>query len=281
MIYHVFSVYLYHVGWMDRGVQLLTRVQLCPRCDILRNLYPYWSIHPDQPCCGCCRYQSVDKSLSPEGVLKSGSDCIVLYWRTLQNSSIITINRLLMIGASSWGIMKHVYRPLITAGFWKHQKPIEVPNLPALNPHKVQNYMVVVCALEDNFAEMEFLKEELSKITKEVYEWNSPVDDDENPAPGGHQLKSVIEENEEEEKGEDNAAPNRGKQRVSRVPPSSPATSGHMTSDSEDIETSKQPIRTPYLGHVTGYQPIRDQYFLSRQWKRKRQSLPVAVVVVV
>jgi len=45
--------------------------------------------------------------------------------------------------------------------------------------------MVVVCALEDNFAEMEFLKEELSKITKEVYEWNSPVDDDENPAPGG------------------------------------------------------------------------------------------------
>eukprot|EP00116_Pleurobrachia_bachei_P015530 sb/3475792/ len=27
-------------------------------------------------------------------------------------------------------------------------------------------------------------------------------------------------------------------------------------------ETSKQPIRTRYLGHVTGYQPIRDQYFL-------------------
>ena len=25
---------------------------------------------------------------------------------------------------------------------------------------------------------------------------------------------------------------------------------------------SKQPIRTRYLGHVTGYQPIRDQYFL-------------------
>eukprot|EP00116_Pleurobrachia_bachei_P011079 sb/3471341/ len=26
---------------------------------------------------------------------------------------------------------------------------------------------------------------------------------------------------------------------------------------------SKQPIRTRYLGHVTGYQPIRDQYFLT------------------
>eukprot|EP00116_Pleurobrachia_bachei_P016486 sb/3476748/ len=26
----------------------------------------------------------------------------------------------------------------------------------------------------------------------------------------------------------------------------------------------KQPIRTRYLGHVTGYQPIRDQYFLIR-----------------
>eukprot|EP00116_Pleurobrachia_bachei_P012878 sb/3473140/ len=26
--------------------------------------------------------------------------------------------------------------------------------------------------------------------------------------------------------------------------------------------TSKQPIRSRYLGHVTGYQPIRDQYFL-------------------
>eukprot|EP00116_Pleurobrachia_bachei_P016545 sb/3476807/ len=29
-----------------------------------------------------------------------------------------------------------------------------------------------------------------------------------------------------------------------------------------DRETSKQPIRARYLGHVTGYQPIRDQYFL-------------------
>eukprot|EP00116_Pleurobrachia_bachei_P012590 sb/3472852/ len=32
----------------------------------------------------------------------------------------------------------------------------------------------------------------------------------------------------------------------------------------DQTETSKQPIRTRYLGHETGYQPIRDQYFLSR-----------------
>eukprot|EP00116_Pleurobrachia_bachei_P011238 sb/3471500/ len=32
----------------------------------------------------------------------------------------------------------------------------------------------------------------------------------------------------------------------------------------EPTETNKQPIRTRYLGHVTGYQPIRDQYFLIR-----------------
>eukprot|EP00116_Pleurobrachia_bachei_P012299 sb/3472561/ len=32
----------------------------------------------------------------------------------------------------------------------------------------------------------------------------------------------------------------------------------------EPTETSKQPIRTRNLGHVTGYHPIRDQYFLIR-----------------
>eukprot|EP00116_Pleurobrachia_bachei_P018048 sb/3478310/ len=32
----------------------------------------------------------------------------------------------------------------------------------------------------------------------------------------------------------------------------------------EPTETSKQPIRTLYLGHLTGYQPIRDQDFLIR-----------------
>eukprot|EP00116_Pleurobrachia_bachei_P014170 sb/3474432/ len=30
--------------------------------------------------------------------------------------------------------------------------------------------------------------------------------------------------------------------------------------DQEPTETSKQPIRTRYLGHVTGYQPIRGHY---------------------
>eukprot|EP00116_Pleurobrachia_bachei_P007365 sb/3467627/ len=47
---------------------------------------------------------------------------------------------------------------------------------------------------------------------------------------------------------------------------------GHPLSDKqlrsmihqEPTESSKQPIRTRYLGHVTGYQPIRDQYFLIR-----------------
>eukprot|EP00116_Pleurobrachia_bachei_P009700 sb/3469962/ len=32
----------------------------------------------------------------------------------------------------------------------------------------------------------------------------------------------------------------------------------------EPTEPSKQPIRARYLGHVTGYQPIRDQYLLIR-----------------
>eukprot|EP00116_Pleurobrachia_bachei_P017359 sb/3477621/ len=33
--------------------------------------------------------------------------------------------------------------------------------------------------------------------------------------------------------------------------------------------TSKQPIRTRYLGHVTGYQPIMDQYFMLPDLKRR------------
>ena len=32
----------------------------------------------------------------------------------------------------------------------------------------------------------------------------------------------------------------------------------------EQTGPSKQPIRTHSLAHVTGYQPIRDQYFLTR-----------------
>ena len=35
-------------------------------------------------------------------------------------------------------------------------------------------------------------------------------------------------------------------------------------SGQELTESSKQPIRTRYLGHMTGYQPIRDQYLLIR-----------------
>eukprot|EP00116_Pleurobrachia_bachei_P008668 sb/3468930/ len=35
-----------------------------------------------------------------------------------------------------------------------------------------------------------------------------------------------------------------------------------MRGRNEPTDTSKQPIRTRYLGHATGYQPIRDQYFL-------------------
>eukprot|EP00116_Pleurobrachia_bachei_P012755 sb/3473017/ len=38
-------------------------------------------------------------------------------------------------------------------------------------------------------------------------------------------------------------------------------------------DTSKQPIRTLYLSHVTGYPPIRDQYFLIRSVPKP--SLPI------
>eukprot|EP00116_Pleurobrachia_bachei_P012356 sb/3472618/ len=41
-------------------------------------------------------------------------------------------------------------------------------------------------------------------------------------------------------------------------------TGNHLGRDQEPTETSKQPIRTRYLGHVTTDQPIRDQYFLIR-----------------
>eukprot|EP00116_Pleurobrachia_bachei_P001262 sb/3461524/ len=46
------------------------------------------------------------------------------------------------------------------------------------------------------------------------------------------------------------------------------------SSTSSIIGTSKQPIRTRYLGHVTGYQPIRDQYFLIR-------SVPVLGIPII
>ena len=37
-----------------------------------------------------------------------------------------------------------------------------------------------------------------------------------------------------------------------------------MHVNQESTQSSKQPIRTRYLGHVTGNQPIRDQYFMVR-----------------
>eukprot|EP00116_Pleurobrachia_bachei_P015113 sb/3475375/ len=39
-------------------------------------------------------------------------------------------------------------------------------------------------------------------------------------------------------------------------------TVSHFISGQEPTKTSKQPIRNRYLGHETGYQPIRDQYFV-------------------
>eukprot|EP00116_Pleurobrachia_bachei_P004481 sb/3464743/ len=49
----------------------------------------------------------------------------------------------------------------------------------------------------------------------------------------------------------------------------------HVTNPSfqEPTDTSKQPIRTRYLGHVTGYQPIRDQYFLLPSLTSNQQSV--------
>eukprot|EP00116_Pleurobrachia_bachei_P015562 sb/3475824/ len=41
----------------------------------------------------------------------------------------------------------------------------------------------------------------------------------------------------------------------------------------EPTDTSKQPIKTRYLDHVTGYQPIRDQYFLIRSVPDIKHSL--------
>ena len=50
-------------------------------------------------------------------------------------------------------------------------------------------------------------------------------------------------------------------------------TSLEGTTNHEPTDTSKQPIRTRYLGHVTSYRPIRDQYFLIR-------SVPVKYTIL-
>eukprot|EP00116_Pleurobrachia_bachei_P015668 sb/3475930/ len=47
----------------------------------------------------------------------------------------------------------------------------------------------------------------------------------------------------------------------------------HNVGTEEPTDTGKQPIRIRYLSHVTGYQPIRDQYFLIR-------SVPGIIVVL-
>eukprot|EP00116_Pleurobrachia_bachei_P008605 sb/3468867/ len=47
------------------------------------------------------------------------------------------------------------------------------------------------------------------------------------------------------------------------------------------LKLCKQPIRTRYLGHVTGYQPIRDQYFLIRSVPgNNNRSIPPLVLLL-
>eukprot|EP00116_Pleurobrachia_bachei_P008640 sb/3468902/ len=48
--------------------------------------------------------------------------------------------------------------------------------------------------------------------------------------------------------------------------PSRTCMGGGFIIDQELTETSKQPIRTRQLGHVTGYQPIRDQSLVFPDW---------------
>nr|AFK75460.1 putative secretory peptide-50 [Pleurobrachia bachei] len=47
----------------------------------------------------------------------------------------------------------------------------------------------------------------------------------------------------------------------------------------EPTETSKQPIRTLYLGHAIGYQPIMEQYFLIRSVPAIKDYVPWSPVV--
>ena len=42
------------------------------------------------------------------------------------------------------------------------------------------------------------------------------------------------------------------------------STAENHSTEQRPTESSKQPIRNRYLGHVTGYKPIRDQYFQIR-----------------
>eukprot|EP00116_Pleurobrachia_bachei_P004041 sb/3464303/ len=56
--------------------------------------------------------------------------------------------------------------------------------------------------------------------------------------------------------------------RTKPLAPSIPVNRG-PTVLQEPTETNKQPIRTHYLGHMIGYQPIRDQYLLIRGMERE------------
>eukprot|EP00116_Pleurobrachia_bachei_P006873 sb/3467135/ len=49
--------------------------------------------------------------------------------------------------------------------------------------------------------------------------------------------------------------------------------SGRVSLLQEPTDTSKQPIRTRQLGHLTGYQPIRDQYFLGIAYQNYSYSM--------
>eukprot|EP00116_Pleurobrachia_bachei_P017500 sb/3477762/ len=49
----------------------------------------------------------------------------------------------------------------------------------------------------------------------------------------------------------------------------------------EFSDTSKQPIRTRYLGHVTGYHPIRDQHFRSVPNYYHEDLYPILFIIVV
>eukprot|EP00116_Pleurobrachia_bachei_P004110 sb/3464372/ len=46
----------------------------------------------------------------------------------------------------------------------------------------------------------------------------------------------------------------------------------YSSRSSEPTETNKKPIKTRYLGYMTGYQPIRDQYFLIRSVPEKKKK---------
>eukprot|EP00116_Pleurobrachia_bachei_P016505 sb/3476767/ len=52
----------------------------------------------------------------------------------------------------------------------------------------------------------------------------------------------------------------------------SPTISQKITKHPRIIHSRNRPIRTRYLGHVTGYQPIRDQHFLIRSVPARHSS---------